>query len=158
MAYATAPARPIPRWAGLPLSRLQEARGDPGSSCRVQTFTMQDRKDLKGFVCRVRVGMVVASRATLSAAARLSGGGWCRGRDGGGGVTELRGGSPVQALNASALALKSYLGLACDPLGGLVAVPASSATCLALPWLARPRTPPWPVSKVTFRLMKSWKR
>jgi L-serine dehydratase len=39
------------------------------------------------------------------------------------GITEMRGGSPAQALNAAAIALKSYLGLACDPLGGLVAVP-----------------------------------
>ncbi len=39
------------------------------------------------------------------------------------GVTEMRGGTPEQCLNASALGLKNMLGLACDPLGGLVEVP-----------------------------------
>ena len=39
------------------------------------------------------------------------------------GVTEMRGGTPEQCVNASALALKNMLGLACDPLGGLVEVP-----------------------------------
>lgn len=39
------------------------------------------------------------------------------------GVTEMRGGTPEQCVNAAALALKNTLGLACDPLGGLVEVP-----------------------------------
>lgn len=39
------------------------------------------------------------------------------------GVTEMRGGTPRQCVNAAALALKNMLGLACDPLGGLVEVP-----------------------------------
>lgn len=39
------------------------------------------------------------------------------------GVTEMRGGSPEDCINASALALKNMLGLACDPLAGLVEVP-----------------------------------
>jgi L-serine dehydratase len=83
-----------------------------------------NRKLIRGLFAAAAVGMVVANRATLSAAA-----GGCQAEVGAAvamaaaGVTELRGGSPVQALNASALALKSYLGLACDPLGGLVAVP-----------------------------------
>ncbi|MBU0705671.1 L-serine ammonia-lyase, iron-sulfur-dependent, subunit alpha [Patescibacteria group bacterium] len=39
------------------------------------------------------------------------------------GVTEMREGTPEQCVNAAALALKNMLGLACDPLGGLVEVP-----------------------------------
>ena len=39
------------------------------------------------------------------------------------GVTEMRGGTPAQCINAAALGLKNMLGLACDPLGGLVEVP-----------------------------------
>ena len=39
------------------------------------------------------------------------------------GLTEMRGGTPEQCINAAALALKSMLGLSCDPLGGLVEVP-----------------------------------
>lgn len=39
------------------------------------------------------------------------------------GLTEMRGGTPEQCVNASALALKNMLGLTCDPLSGLVEVP-----------------------------------
>jgi len=46
------------------------------------------------------------------------------------GVTEMRGGSPEQCLNAAALALKNTLGLACDPLGGLVEVPCVKRNAL----------------------------
>jgi L-serine dehydratase len=82
------------------------------------------RRMLRAFFAASGVGMIIASRAPLSAAAA-----GCQAEVGSAvamaaaGVTELRGSTPVQALNAAALALKSYLGLACDPLGGLVAVP-----------------------------------
>lgn len=46
------------------------------------------------------------------------------------GVTEMRGGTPQQAVNAAALALKNLLGLACDPLGGLVEVPCVKRNAL----------------------------
>ena len=46
------------------------------------------------------------------------------------GVTEMRGGSPEQCINAAALALKNMLGLACDPLGGLVEVPCVKRNAL----------------------------
>lgn len=39
------------------------------------------------------------------------------------GLTEMRNGTPKQCINAAALALKNCLGLACDPLSGLVEVP-----------------------------------
>lgn len=39
------------------------------------------------------------------------------------GLTEMRGGTPEQCINAAALALKNTIGLACDPIGGLVEVP-----------------------------------
>jgi L-serine dehydratase len=97
------------------------------------------RKVLRGLFAASAVGMVVANKATLSAAAA-----GCQAEVGAAvamaaaGITEMRGGTPAQALNASALALKSYLGLACDPLGGLVAVPCikrnmlgASAACAA---------------------------
>ncbi|MBI5411713.1 L-serine ammonia-lyase, iron-sulfur-dependent, subunit alpha [Candidatus Peregrinibacteria bacterium] len=47
------------------------------------------------------------------------------------GVTEMRGGTPEQCVNAAALALKNMLGLACDPLGGLVEVPCVKRNALA---------------------------
>jgi L-serine dehydratase len=40
-----------------------------------------------------------------------------------GAATEMLGGSPRQALHATALAQQGTLGLVCDPLGGLVELP-----------------------------------
>ncbi|MFH0820823.1 MAG: L-serine ammonia-lyase, iron-sulfur-dependent, subunit alpha [Candidatus Peregrinibacteria bacterium] len=45
-------------------------------------------------------------------------------------VTEMRGGTPEECVNAAALALKNLLGLACDPLGGLVEVPCVKRNAL----------------------------
>ena len=39
------------------------------------------------------------------------------------GLTEMRGGTPEQVINAATLALKNTIGFACGPLGGLVEVP-----------------------------------
>jgi len=84
----------------------------------------RNEKVLRAFFTASGVGIIVATQSTLSAAAA-----GCQAEVGAAvamaaaGVTELRGGTPAQAMNAAALALKSYLGLACDPLGGLVAVP-----------------------------------
>ena len=47
------------------------------------------------------------------------------------GLTEMRGGKPEACINASALALKNMLGLACDPLGGLVEVPCVKRNAIA---------------------------
>ena len=70
------------------------------------------------------IGGVIASRASLSGAE-----GGCQAEIGSasamaaGALTYLRGGTPHQAFNASALALKGLLGLVCDPVCGLVEVP-----------------------------------
>ncbi len=70
------------------------------------------------------VGFVIANRAGISGAA-----GGCQAEIGSASamaasaVTEMAGGSPEQAAHAMALALKNMLGLACDPLAGLVEVP-----------------------------------
>ncbi len=69
-------------------------------------------------------GYVLANNASISGAA-----GGCQAEIGSasgmaaGALTELLGGSPEQSANAMAMALKNMLGLACDPLGGLVEVP-----------------------------------
>lgn len=39
------------------------------------------------------------------------------------GLTELYGGNPEQVINAAAIAIKSELGLVCDPVAGLVEIP-----------------------------------
>ena len=70
------------------------------------------------------IGLVIANRACISGAA-----GGCQAEIGSASamaaaaVTELAGGTPGQAAHAMALALKNMLGLACDPLAGLVEVP-----------------------------------
>lgn len=70
------------------------------------------------------VGFVIANNAFVSGAA-----GGCQAEIGtasamaAAAATELAGGSPVVAAHAMAMALKNMLGLACDPLAGLVEVP-----------------------------------
>lgn len=104
-----------------------------------EEWKISEEKVIKAMFVASAIGIIIAEKATLSAAAA-----GCQAEVGAAvsmaaaAVTELRGGTPDQALNASALALKSYLGLACDPLGGLVAVPCikrnmigASAACAA---------------------------
>ena len=70
------------------------------------------------------IGGVIANRAFLAGAA-----GGCQAEIGSasamaaGGVAYLMGGSGKEIANAAALALKNLLGLACDPVAGLVEVP-----------------------------------
>ena len=70
------------------------------------------------------IGMVIASRASLSGAE-----GGCQAECGSaaamaaGAVVDLLGGTPEQIGHAVALALKNLLGLVCDPVAGLVEVP-----------------------------------
>lgn len=70
------------------------------------------------------IGGVIANRAFLAGAA-----GGCQAEIGSasamaaGGVAHLCGGSAAEISNAVALALKNLLGLACDPVAGLVEVP-----------------------------------
>lgn len=104
-----------------------------------EEWKCNEEKTIKAMFVASAIGIIIAEKATLSAAAA-----GCQAEVGAAvsmaaaAVTELREGTPQQAVNASALAMKSYLGLACDPLGGLVAVPCikrnmlgASAACAA---------------------------
>ncbi|MDR3599181.1 MAG: L-serine ammonia-lyase, iron-sulfur-dependent, subunit alpha [Desulfosporosinus sp.] len=70
------------------------------------------------------LGMIIAERANVSGAE-----GGCQAEIGSAAamaaaaVVELAGGSPRQTADAAAIALKSMLGLVCDPVAGLVEVP-----------------------------------
>jgi L-serine dehydratase len=70
------------------------------------------------------IGMVIAYRANVSGAE-----GGCQAEIGSAAgmaaaiAVELSGGSPIQTADAAAIALKSLLGLVCDPIAGLVEVP-----------------------------------
>ncbi|MBL4695069.1 L-serine ammonia-lyase, iron-sulfur-dependent, subunit alpha [Candidatus Gracilibacteria bacterium] len=89
-----------------------------------ESFKAGKRKLLRGMFCASTIGLIIAENATLSAAK-----GGCQAEVGAAagmaaaGLTEMRGGTPEQCFHAAAIALKSYIGLACDPLGGLVEVP-----------------------------------
>jgi iron-sulfur-dependent L-serine dehydratase alpha subunit len=82
-------------------------------------------KDLvMGLFTASMLGLVIANRSFISGAA-----GGCQAEVGSatamaaGTIVELKGGTPQQSVNATALAMKSLLGLVCDPVGGLVEVP-----------------------------------
>lgn len=70
------------------------------------------------------IGVIIANTATLSGAA-----GGCQAEVGSAtamaaaALTEVRGANPQTTLHAASLALKNMIGLACDPIGGLVEVP-----------------------------------
>lgn len=76
------------------------------------------------FIIASAVGMLIAERATLAGAA-----GGCQAECGAAaamaaaGLSTLLGEPPEAALDAAALSLKNSLGLACDPVAGLVEVP-----------------------------------
>lgn len=89
-------------------------------------FHAGKRRLLKGLFCASAVGLIIAEGATLSAAK-----GGCQAEVGAAvamaaaALTEMRDGTPEQCFHAAAIGLKSYLGLVCDPLGGLVEVPCT---------------------------------
>ncbi len=89
-----------------------------------EEYAFSDREAVYGLLTASGIGGVVATRATISGAA-----GGCQAECGtaaamaAAALCEVMGGSPRQCANAAALALKNALGLACDPVAGLVEVP-----------------------------------
>lgn len=85
---------------------------------------LSDERMVEALYVAGGIGGVIASRASLSGAA-----GGCQAEIGAasamaaGGLVYLQGGTAADISNAAALALKSLLGLACDPVAGLVEVP-----------------------------------
>ena len=79
---------------------------------------------VKGFLAASGIGNVVANRACVAGAV-----GGCQAEIGtaacmaAGAIVEMMGGSPRQVGHAIALCMKNLLGLACDPVAGLVEVP-----------------------------------
>lgn len=120
-------------------------------------YFMDKRADtdtiIKAMYVGAGIGQVIAFRASISGAA-----GGCQAEIGSasamaaGSMTYLQGGNPEQIIHASAMALKSLLGLVCDPVAGLVEVPcvkrnvigavnAMSATDMAMAGI-KSRIPP----------------
>jgi L-serine dehydratase len=83
-----------------------------------------NRDLVMGLFTASMLGYVIANRSFISGAA-----GGCQAEVGSatamaaGTIVELKGGTPEQAVNATAIAMKSLLGLVCDPVAGLVEVP-----------------------------------
>ncbi|SMB92049.1 L-serine ammonia-lyase [Thermanaeromonas toyohensis ToBE] len=86
---------------------------------------------IDGLFTAAGVGMVMASMASLSGAAL-----GCQAEVGAAtamaaaAAVEMVGGSPWQALDAAAIALKGLMGLVCDPVGGLVEIPCVKRNAL----------------------------
>ncbi len=87
-------------------------------------YALSDETILPYFFTAGAIGFVIANNAFISGAA-----GGCQAEIGSASamaaaaLTELSGGTPHQAAQAMAMALKNMLGLTCDPLAGLVEVP-----------------------------------
>ena len=85
---------------------------------------VSERELLMALFTAAGLGMILAERASVSGAE-----GGCQAEIGSAAAmaaaaaVELAGGSPRQTADAAAIAMKSMLGLVCDPVGGLVEVP-----------------------------------
>jgi L-serine dehydratase len=89
-----------------------------------EEYDFEDDKLVRALFTASGIGMVIASRATLSGAE-----GGCQAECGSASAmaaaagVELLGGTPQMCSDACAMALKNTLGLVCDPVAGLVEVP-----------------------------------
>ena len=97
----------------------------PGVLLAVQEkLRAPDEALVDALFCAGAIGYVIANNAMISGAA-----GGCQAEVGAASAmaaaaaVELAGGSPEQCAQAMAIAMKNLLGLACDPLAGLVEVP-----------------------------------
>lgn len=91
-----------------------------------ETINANDDAIIDALFTASGVGQLIKKNATISGAE-----GGCQAECGAGAamaaaaIVELYGGTPEMALDAAAIALKSVLGLVCDPVAGLVEVPCS---------------------------------
>ena len=91
-----------------------------------ETINADDNAIIDALFTASGVGQLIKKNATISGAE-----GGCQAECGAGAamaaaaIVELYGGTPEMALDAAAIALKSVLGLVCDPVAGLVEVPCS---------------------------------
>ena len=127
-------------WRALAVSELNAAMGrivaaPTAGSCGIlpaAIVTMQEEYSLDEYDCIMTlftasaVGMVIGNNASLAGAS-----GGCQAECGvaaamaAAGAVEMKGGTPAQALDAAAFALKNVMGLVCDPVAGLVQVPCA---------------------------------
>lgn len=89
-----------------------------------EALQSSEEEVLTALFCAAGIGMIIADRANVSGAE-----GGCQAEIGSAAgmaaaaAVELAGGSPMACAHAAAIAMKSFLGLVCDPVAGLVEVP-----------------------------------
>lgn len=89
-----------------------------------EEYGFTDREAVNALITATGIGAVIATRATISGAQ-----GGCQAEVGSGcamaaaALCDVMGGTARQSAHAAAIALKNSLGLACDPVAGLVEVP-----------------------------------
>lgn len=97
-----------------------------------ETTGASEEKCIMSLFTAAGMGIVIAERASVSGAE-----GGCQAEIGSAAAmsaavaVELAGGTPEQTEQAAAIALKSFLGLVCDPVAGLVEVPCIKRNALA---------------------------
>ena len=90
----------------------------------MEEYHIAREKIVEGMFTAAAVGMVIAKKASISGAK-----GGCQAECGSAAamtaaaLVEIMGGTPQQAADACAMALKNQLGLVCDPVAGLVEIP-----------------------------------
>ena len=98
-----------------------------------EEYNWTEDKLIEGFIVALGIGSIIAENATISGAE-----GGCQAEIGSSvamaaaGLTYMRGGSLKECINAASLGLKNLLGLACDPIGGMVEVPCIKRNAFAV--------------------------
>ncbi|WP_113672993.1 L-serine ammonia-lyase, iron-sulfur-dependent, subunit alpha [Vallitalea guaymasensis] len=96
-----------------------------------EKFDLDEETVVKGLLTSSAVGIIIGKNACLSGAE-----GGCQAEVGSASamaaaaIVEMLGGTPEQALNASAIALKNLMGLICDPVAGLVEAPCAKRNAI----------------------------
>lgn len=96
-----------------------------------EKFGLDEETVVKGLLTSSAVGIIIGKNACLSGAE-----GGCQAEVGSASamaaaaIVEMLGGTPEQALNASAIALKNLMGLICDPVAGLVEAPCAKRNAI----------------------------
>ena len=100
----------------------------PGVLCAAQEeYNLTDAEIIQSLYTASAVGYLITRNATTAGAE-----GGCQAEVGSASamaaaaITELRGGTPSQCLDAASFALINILGLVCDPVGGLVEIPCQN--------------------------------
>lgn len=96
-----------------------------------ESFDIAEEEVVKALFTTAAVGYIITRNATVAGAE-----GGCQAETGAAAamaaaaLVELMGGSPEQALNAAAMAIKNILGLVCDPIAGLVEAPCTKRNAI----------------------------